>query len=59
MLAGQVDVTLFQFCGLTGEECVEMDSEAEAPAAGRVTQSGRDYGGWELAKVLPGRLPLE
>ena len=70
MLAGQVDITLFQFCGLTGEECVEMDSEAESPVAGRwwfqgiemesrVTQSGRDYGGWELAKVLPGRLPLE
>lgn len=47
-----------------------MDSEAESPAAGRwrfqgiemesrVTQSGRDYGGWELGKVLPGRLPLE
>ena len=35
MLAGQVDITLFQFCGLSGEECVEMDSEAESPAAGR------------------------
>uniref|UniRef100_A0A8C2RCS4 Protein kinase domain-containing protein n=1 Tax=Capra hircus TaxID=9925 RepID=A0A8C2RCS4_CAPHI len=35
MLAGQVDITLFQFCGFSGEKCVEMDSEADSPAAGR------------------------